>query len=378
MKLVLDRDVLAEAASWVARALPQRPPSPVLAGVRLKAETVGTGHITLTAFDYEVSAKVDVPAAVEQAGEALVSGRLLNDIAKALPAKPVTMWLEGAKVHVNCGASSFTLLTMPLDDYPALPPLPSTVGAIEAGVFAEAVGQVAVAATRDETLPLLTGVRLEIEGENLILMATDRYRLAIKELTWKPAQPDVSRVALVRAKTLLEVARSFGNTEQVAVSLTTPGIADIIGFAAAGKETTSLLIDGNYPPVRKLLPESSSISTVVEAAELIEAVRRMSLVAERHTPVRIVFSEGQAALNAGTGEDAQASEIIPAVLHGEEVTVAFNPHFLMDGLSVIGTKYVRISLTNATKAVLFEGQEEQDGSARTDYKYLLVPIRFTV
>ncbi|MCL2803193.1 MAG: DNA polymerase III subunit beta [Micrococcales bacterium] len=378
MKLVLDRDTLAEAASWVARALPQRPPSPVLSGVRIKAETKDAGHVTLTTFDYEVSAKFDVPAQVDEAGEVLVSGKLLNEIAKSLPAKPVTLSVEGPKVHVNCGASAFTLLTMPIDDYPALPPLPTTVGAVQADVFTEAVGQVAVAATRDETLPLLTGVRMEIEGENLVLMATDRYRLAIRELTWKPAQSDVSRVALVRAKTLLEVAKAFGHTEEVSVSLTAPGIADIIGFAAGGKETTSLLIDGDYPPVRKLLPESPPITAVVDVQQLIEAVRRMSLVAERNTPVRIIFTEGQAALNAGTGDDAQASEVVEAQLNGDEVTVAFNPHYLLDGLGVIGAKYVRISMTNSTKAVLFEAQDDLDGEARADYKYLLVPIRFTV
>ncbi|MCL1898630.1 MAG: DNA polymerase III subunit beta, partial [Micrococcales bacterium] len=331
-----------------------------------------------TTFDYEVSAKMEAPANVEQAGEVLVSGRLLNDIAKSLPNKPVKLWLEGAKVHVTCGTASFTLLTMPLDDYPALPPLPNTVGAIEAGTFAEAVSQVAVAATKDETLPLLTGIRIEIEGENLTLMATDRYRLGIKELTWKPSQADVSRVALVRAKTLLDVAKSFGQTEQIEVSLTTPGIADIIGFRAGGKQTTSLLIDGEYPQVRKLLPEASPVNAVVDVAELTEAVRRMSLVAERNTPVRIVFSEGEAALNAGTGEDAQASEVVEAQLNGEEVTVAFNPHYLLDGLGVIAAKYVRISMTNSTKAVLFEGQKELDGAVLSDYKYLLVPIRFTV
>jgi DNA polymerase-3 subunit beta len=222
---------------------------------------------------------------------------------------------------------------------------------------------------------LLTGVRLEIEGENLTLLATDRYRLAIKELTWKPALPDVSRIALVRARTLSEVAKSFGHTEEVEVSLTAPGIADIIGFAAAGRETTSLLIDGEYPQVRKLLPDSFEISAVLPVQALIEAVRRVSLVADRNTPVQMAFSEGEALLNAGTGDDAQASEVLEAQVTGP-VTVAFNPHYLLEGLSVIGTPDVRLSMNSSTKPVLFEGQT--DGQVGTDYKYLLVPIRFTV
>ncbi|MDR1824822.1 MAG: DNA polymerase III subunit beta [Bifidobacteriaceae bacterium] len=378
MKFVVERDVLADAVGWVARALPARPPSPVLAGVRIKAKSDDGGTVTLASFDYEVSAKADISADVEEPGEVLVSGRLLAEIARLLPAKPVTIRLEGPKTVVTCGASTFTLLTMPLDDYPSLPPMPNAVGAIEAGRFQEAVSQVAVAATRDETLPLLTGVRVEIEGETLTLLATDRYRLAIKELTWKPTSPTVSRVAVVRARTLTEVAKAFGHTEQIEVALTAPGLADIVGFGAAGKETTSLLIDGDYPPVRKLLPSNSEITAVVAVAELQEAARRVSLVAERNTPVQIAFTAGQAVLNAGTGDDAQASEVIEATLEGEDITVAFNPHYLLDGLGVIGAPYVRLSMTNATKPVLFEGMEGIEGPAKVDYKYLLVPIRFTV
>jgi DNA polymerase-3 subunit beta len=347
-----------------------------LNGVRLKASPEDGGMVRLSAFDYEVSAKAGAAADVEDGGDVLVSGKLLADIAKLLPAKPATFRLDGAKVVLSCGASTFTLSTMPLDDYPALPAPPPPVGAIGANALAHAVGQVAVAATRDETLPLLTGVKMEIEGENLTLLATDRYRLAIKELTWRPASPDVSRVALVRAKTLADAARSFGHTEEVAVSLTSPGIGDIIGFAAGGRETTSLLIDGDYPQVRNLLPASFETVASVGVQDLTEAVRRVSLVAERNTPVQIALAEGQATLNAGAGDDAQASEVIPATIEGPETTVAFNPHFLLEGLNAIDAPEVRISLNATTKPVLFQGENE--GSPVLDYKYLLVPIRFAV
>ncbi|MDR0592521.1 MAG: DNA polymerase III subunit beta [Bifidobacteriaceae bacterium] len=375
MRFMVERDVLADAVGWAARALPARPPSPVLSGVRVKAAAEDGGRVTLASFDYEVSAKVEISAEVEDGGEILVSGRLLAEIAKLLPAKPVTLHLEGPKAVVTCGSSTFTLMTMMIDDYPSLPSLPGAVGAIEAGQLAAAVGQVAIAATRDETLPLLTGVRIEIEGENLTFLATDRYRLAIKDLTWRPAAPDVSRVALVRARTLTEVARSFGHTEQVQVSLTAPGVADIIGFAAAGRETTSLLIDGDYPQVRKLVPDSFDVSAVLSVGSLIEAVRRVSLVAERNSPVQIAFSEGEAVLNAGAGDDAQASEVLEAEVTSP-ITVAFNPHFLLEGLSVMGTPSVRLNMNSATRPVLFQGQT--DGRPAPDYRYLLVPIRFAV
>jgi DNA polymerase-3 subunit beta len=250
------------------------------------------------------------------------------------------------------------------------------VGVIGAAELAHAVAQVAVAATKDETLPLLTGVRMEIDGENLTLLATDRYRLAIRELTWRPAAPDVSRVALVRARTLSDVAKSFGATEDVEVSLAAPGIVDIIGFAGEGRQTTSLLIDGDYPQVRKLLPDSFEATATIGVTDLVEAVRRVSLVAERNTPVQIAISEGQAVLNAGAGDDAQASEVVEANLEGPDTTVAFNPAFLLDGLGAMGTPQVRLLLNSATKPVLFQG--EADGAVASGYKYLLVPIRFTV
>jgi DNA polymerase-3 subunit beta len=183
-------------------------------------------------------------------------------------------------------------------------------------------------------------------------------------------------VALVRAKTLNDVAKSFGQTENVEVSLSAPGLVDIIGFAAAGRETTSLLIDGDYPQVRNLLPDSFETTATTSVQGLIEAVRRVSLVAERNTPVQIALSDGQAVLNAGAGDDAQASEVLEASLNGAETTVAFNPHFLLEGLAAIESPDVRISLNATTKPVLFQG--EQDGVVEAGYKYLLVPIRFTV
>src|SRR5690554_2940239 len=182
MKFRVERDVLAEAVTWTARTLPTRPPAPVLAGIRIVASSDGV--LTLSTFDYEVSARSEIPAEVADAGEVLVSGRLLAEISRALPAKPVDVVLDGTKVTVTCSASRFTLLTMPVEDYPALPAMPGVVGTIAGQDLVEAVGQVTVAASRDDTLPLLTGVRVEIEGETITLLATDRYRLALRTVSW--------------------------------------------------------------------------------------------------------------------------------------------------------------------------------------------------
>jgi DNA polymerase-3 subunit beta len=376
MRFRLDRDVLADAVTWVARGLPHRPPSPVLAGLHLTASSDEGGSLALAAFDYEVSAKVSVAAEVAEPGEVLVHGRLLSDIARALPAKPVDIEVNGPKAVITCGSATFTLPSMPIEDYPALPAMPPVAGTIDASVFAEAVNQVATAATSDETLPLLTGVMIEIAGEHLTFLATDRYRLAIREVDWNPSSPDLTGHALVKARTLRDVSKTFAHTESVAMALSAEGASDIIGFEAGGRQTTTLLIDGDYPAIRKLLPTDSPISATVSVPALVEAVRRVSLVAERHTPLQIQFTQGQAVLNAGTGEEAKASEVIEATLEGEDITVAFNPTYLAEGLAVMNAPFVRLAMSHPTRPVLFEGRQQADGPVDSDYRYLLVPIRF--
>ena len=370
MRFRVDRDVLAEAVTWTARSLPTRPPVPVLAGVRIEADPQGV--VQLSSFDYEVSARSEIPADVTEGGTVLVSGRLLAEIARSMPAKPVDVAVEGTRVQVTCGASRFTLLTMPVEDYPSLPTMPGEVGVVRGDEFPQAT----VAASRDDTLPTLTGVRMEIEGETITLLATDRYRLAMRTLTWSPATPGLSAVALVRARTLSDAAKSLGSSDQVTVGLSTGAGVDLIGFEAGGRHTTSLLVDGDYPPVRRLFPDETPIHAVVHTAGLIEAARRVSLVAERNTPIRLAFSEGQVVLDAGQGDDAQASEALEASLTGEDITVAFNPQYLLDGLGALSTDHVRLAFTHPNKPVEFTGQRTLDGDDERSYRYLLVPIRF--
>lgn len=374
MKFRVDRDVLAEAVTWTARSLPIRPAVPVLAGVRVEAGDDGT--LTLSSFDYEVSARVEVAASVTTAGVAIVQGRMLADIAKAFPSKPVDVEMEGSKITLTCGPSRFTLLTMPVDDYPALPEMPELSGTVDAQAFNEAVLQVTTAASKDDTLPLLTGVRVEINGDTMTLMATDRYRLSLKEIHWNPSQPGIEQVALVRARTLIDVAKSIAHGGDIEIALQTEGGKQIIGFEAGGRRTTSQLIEGDYPPVRRLFPDETPTYAVAKTAELIEASRRVSLVAERNTPIRLTFSDSQVVLEAGAGDDAQASEAVEAPLTGEEISTAFNPHLFLDGLGVLGTDYVRLGFTHPTKPVLMSGLEDEKGEKAGDFLYLLMPIRF--
>ena len=375
MKFRVERDVLAEAVTWVARGLPARPPVPVLAGILLEAADDGT--LTLSAFDYEVSARVTVAADVAEAGTVLVLGRLLADICRNLPDRPIDVVTEGSKVQVTCGASRFSLLMMPADDYPTLPASPEPTGSVDGHLFTQAVAQVSVAADRGDTLPILTGVRVEVDGDTMTLLATDRYRLAMRELHWNPTSTDANHVVLVPARTLSETARSLGASGSIDVALgATAGGDGLAGFEAGRRRTTTRLLDGEYPKVSSIFPTSSDTEAVVRTSELVEAVKRVALVAERNTPVRLRFSEGQVAIEAGTGDDAQASEAVECALTGPDIEIAFNPTYLLDGLGAVGTDWSRISFTQASRPAVLSGQAEQDGEADTSYRYVLMPVRY--
>lgn len=375
MKFRVEREVLADAVTWVARGLPARPPVPVLAGVLIEANEEGS--LTLSAFDYEVSAKITVPAEVSEPGTVLVLGRLLADISRNLPNRPIDVATEGNKVAVTCGSSRFSLLMMPSEDYPTLPVSPAPSGTIAGDVFTQAVAQVSIAADRGDTLPILTGVRVEIDGEKMTLLATDRYRLAMRELTWNPDATDASHVALVPARTLSETAKALGAAGSIEVAMgSAAGGEGLVGFEAGQRRTTTRLLDGEYPKVTSIFPTSVETEAVIKTSELVEAVKRVSLVAERNTPVRLRFSEGQVTIEAGTGDDAQASEAVESTLSGPEIEIAFNPQFLLDGLGAVGTEFSRLSFTQSSRPAVLSGQAEADGVADTSYRYVLMPVRF--
>ncbi|GAA1077184.1 MULTISPECIES: DNA polymerase III subunit beta [Streptomycetaceae] len=375
MKFRVERDVLAEAVAWAARSLPARPPVPVLAGLLLTAQE---GSLALSGFDYEVSARVELEADVEEAGTVLVSGRLLNDISRNLPNRPVEISTDGMRVSVVCGSSRFTLPTLPVDEYPALPAMPTATGTVSGDVFASAVSQAAVAAGRDDTLPVLTGVRVEIEGDRITLAATDRYRFAVRELLWKPEQPDISAVALVPAKTLQDIAKSLGSGDTVSIALASGGAGEgLIGFEGAGRRTTTRLLEGEFPKFRSLFPTEFSAVAAIQTQPFLEALKRVSLVAERNTPVRLSFEQGVLTLEAGSGDDAQATERIDADLEGDDISIAFNPGYLEEGLKAIDSAFAQLSFTTPTKPALLSGKPAVDAEADEAYQYLIMPVRLS-
>ena len=374
MRIQVERDVLAEAVAWTARALPARPAVPVLAGIRLQA----AGELTLSSFDYDVSAQATVPVSTEEGGDLLVSGRLLAEITRSLPARPVEISSDGARATLTCGSATFTLLTMPSEDYPSLPPMPPAAGTIGSDAFASAVSQSATAAGRDDTLPALTGVRIEIDGETLTLVSTDRYRLAVRELRWTPARPDLAAAVLVPARALAETARALTAGAEVSIALALPGEEGaggegMIGFEGACRRTTTRLLGGDFPRYQSLLPSQVNSVAELAAGPFAEAVKRVALVAERNTAVRLSFSPGQLVLEAGTGDEAQAVEVIEASFEGDDIQIAFNPQYLLDGLTALDSDVARIAFTESGKPALITGKPAPD--EQPDYRYLLMPIR---
>jgi DNA polymerase III subunit beta len=376
MKFRVERDSLAEAVAWTAKSLPSRPSVPVLAGVLLR---VTDGRLQVSGFDYEVSSQVSVEVQADADGAALVSGRLLAEITKALPGKPVDIAAVGSHLELVCGSARFTLPTMPVEDYPTLPDMPSSAGTVDAATFASAVSQVAIAAGRDETLPMMTGVRIELNGTTMAMLATDRYRLAMREIEWNPDDPEISLNALVPAKTLNDTAKALGPGGGSATLALAQGNAGegMIGFAGGQKRTTSRLLDGaNYPPVRSLFPASHNAEARISVSALVEVVRRVALVAERTTPVLLSFSEDGLVVEAGTTEEARASEAMEAAFTGEALTIGFNPQYLIDGLQNLGAPTAVFSFVDAFKPAVISPAGES-GEIIPGYRYLIMPIRVT-
>jgi len=376
MRFQVNRDVFSEAVSFTVKLLPQRTTLPILSGVLIEATTDG---LTLSSFDYEVSARTQIAAEVDEPGRVLVSGRLLAEIASRLPNAPVRFSTEDNKITVACGTGHFTLSSMPVEEYPTLPQVSDRMGTLKADLFSAAIAQVAVAASRDDVTPVITGVQLEVSQDNISLVATDRYRVAVRDIAWNAGESGFeSATALVPAKTLIEVGKTFGHSGEISVAITSSDERELIAFQADKKTVTSLLIKGNFPPVRRLFPDTIDNFAVMNTAELIEAVRRVSLVLERESALRFTFTTEGVTLEAIGSEQAQASETIDAFLTGDDTVVSLKPQFLVDGLSSVHSEFVRISFTktenpNKPGPVLITSQSSKDQPGSDNYKYLLQP-----
>lgn len=364
MEFRIDSAVLADAVAWAARVLPARSPMPVLGGLLLEA---ADGRLRVSGLDHEASARVEVEADTAVDGRALVLGRRLLDICKVLPRGATELAVEGARLSVTSGDARFGLSLLPLEDYPAAPALPEVRGLVDGDAFAAAVGQVAVAAGRDDSLPVLTGIRLALDGTTMTLAATDRYRYAVRTLEWKPEDgaPTEGADVVVPARRLTEIARSLSGTGPARLALDSGSL----GFESAGTRTTTRLLDGRLPRHDKLFALGEHALAVTGRAPLTEAVKRVAVVAEGDSPVQLTFSPTALHLQAGY-EDDVASQRLPATLTGaESLTVAFNPGYLLDALGSLDAPEVHFHLLGpGQRALLTDGP---DGT----HRHLLMSVK---
>jgi DNA polymerase-3 subunit beta len=386
----LERDAFAEAVAWTARGLPSRPVVPVTAGVVLE---VADGALIVSGFDFEVLNRIEVPVTDKSAGRVLVSGRLLAEIARALPPKDVRVAVEGNRLAVRCGSARFNLPLLHIEDYPAVPELPATSGTVRGDVFATAVAQVAAAASRDETLPMLTGVRMEIGSEALTFAATDRYRLSERRIPWTPNDPvsptsvsmlepaSSSSVSMVvPAKTLADVAKSLGSASEVVLSLGNAEDAGFLGFSAGGRQTLTRLLDGEFVKFASLWPTEVTTTVEVEVGEFIAALKRVSLVAQRFAPVRLAFADGIAQLSAEAEDESSAEEELEVGVTGEPLTIGFNAGYLLDGLTALTTPRATLSFTTPARPTVITpviglDADEPDNNGDGSYRYLVMSMR---
>lgn len=366
----VDRAAFASAAAQVARAIPSRPSVPILAGARL---SVSGDLLTLAGYDYETSTEVTVACDGAADGTVIVSGALLANIAKSLPAKPVNVTVADGKATVSCGSARFTLPTMPADDYPELPAMPPVSGTVEARTFADAVDAVKSAYGNDDALPMLTGVHVTFEQDTITIAATDRFRLAVRTIDWT-CDGDVPEPVLIPGKSLVEAARGMD------AGHVTLAVGDgVLGVAHGDTFSTMRLLDAEFPKYRGLLPSEHATVAEVDVAELEQAVKRSALVADRGVQVRLAFDAGTLTVSSGGDDSSAATESIPCTLSGEPLTTAFNPGYLLDGLATVGTETVMVGMTLPARPAVLAPAGAWAGTVDTpvysDHLYLIMPVR---
>ncbi|WP_217208908.1 DNA polymerase III subunit beta [Streptomyces sp. AC550_RSS872] len=371
MKLTIEQTDLAAAVGYAARSLPARPPVPVLAGILLDAQHE---RLRVSAFDYEVSADTAVPATVTENGRALISGRLLSDIVSTVRGT-VSLELHGPRMLLKAGSARFTLATLPLEEYPALPDPGATVGTLAGPAFAEAVAQVACAVSKDQALPVLTGIGLRHDKKagTLTLYTTDRYRFAVRTLAWKDADlPDCT--AVIPAGALQDASKASADDTTIDLALPTAN-SGLLTVRGAHHTSTIRALEGELPKYETLFPTEFEHEATVEIAALKAAVQRVALVStKKEAPIRLTFGgDGTLVLEGGTSVDAQAVDNVTTTLEGGELSIAFNPSFLIDGLNALGTQSVQFQFTSPTKPAVLRGHDSDDQALR----YCLMPVRLT-
>ncbi len=362
LKASVPRDAFADRVSVVARALSTRASVLVLGGMRLQAEN---GSLELAATDMELSLRASVDAEIAGNGTVVVPGRLLLDIARALPASEVTLehLPDESVLLISSGPASYRIHTYPAEDFPQLPDAAAAaIQNVDADVLLSTIGRVSKSASRDESRPVLTGIFVSFEGAQLVMAATDSYRLAVKQTAAPSPLPDLE--AIIPARALQELSRIAGPVAQVELALQENHVV----FGAEGIWLTTRRIDGQFPNYRQLLPEQFEHELELPREEILDVVRRVGLLAQRNSPLRLRFAEGELTVSARTQDVGEAKESLPAPYTGEALEIGFNAEFLRDGLESIDSQTVLVKLISPLRPAVLQGDTP-------DYTYLIMPIR---
>jgi DNA polymerase III subunit beta len=368
MKITADRDPLLDALQAAARAVSTRSTLPSLGGIML---TVEGGRAVARSTDMELGLTVGIDAEVEGEGSLLLPGRLLTDVARALPAGSVTIAERPAErdVELTAGTARFHLRVLPTEDFPRLPAFEGEAIKMPAGALAETVERVARAASRDEVRPILTGILVSVEGSQLTMVATDSYRLSVKH-TDLGSEPSTPFEANVPARALRELARVVSQTGVEEIEIALPG--NQIVFRAGDYVLSSRLIEGQFPSYRQLLPDSFDHDVRLPQSELLDVTRRIRHLAQRNAPLRLGFRSGELTVSAETPEIGDASESMPCGFEGEELVIAFNPQFFIEGVESIQSEELVLRLTSPLRPGLLQQASDED------FSYLVMPIRLNV
>ena len=371
MKFRAERTEFAEAAAWALRTVGARATLPALSGVRME---VAGDRLLLGSTDLEVSSSLSIPVQAMREGTALVPGRLLGDVVRSLPNAAVSADADTDRLHLECGNARFDLRLMPLEDFPALatPSADAEPAVLKADEFAGRVAQVARAASTDDARPVLTGVYVEASTDNLVMAATDSYRLAVLTVDW---QQDVEGTVLLPRRALDEARRS---AEQLGGDVRMTLESNQVGFDFGDRQLVTRLIEGSFPPFRQLIPSGFERRLEVDRADLIEVVRRVSVVGDANTtatPVTLHLTSDTIRVTAGSGEVGQAEESMPGALDGDDLQIAFNPRYLTDGLDAAGTQQVAMEFRDELKPAVIRPAPAGDDEPAADFLYLLMPVR---
>jgi DNA polymerase III subunit beta len=362
LRITVAKDELVAKLATVARGVSTRTTVLVLGGIQLRAEA---GRLHLAATDMEVSLRASVDAQVSDEGSVVVPGRLLLDIARTLPDSDVAIEHrpEEAVVVVAAGTANYRLHTYSSEDFPRLPEIDSvSLHAIDRDALVETIGRVGRSASRDESRPVLTGILVRFEPGKMVMAATDGYRLAVKETPVEGTLPELE--AIIPARALQELARIAGGADEVQLGLQENHVV----FGADGTWLTTRRIDGQFPNYRQLLPEQFEHELLLAREEVLDVVRRVSLMAQRNSPLRLRFAEGELTVSAITQDVGEARESLPAPYNADTLEIGFNAEFLRDGLDSIDSDSVKFKLISPLRPAVLEGESD-------DYVYLIMPIR---